>query len=96
VFSRVFSRLTAAAEALWPLRSPKGAVAMKEMSQIESPEYGLVLLMETLLVLTNPGQTFKGPAATVGSVSWEAGKVLLSESFRFVVFFVFLFVLPYL
>ena len=58
---------------------------MKEMSQIESPEYGLVLLMETLLVLTNPGQTFKGPAATVGSVSWEAGKVLLSESFRFVV-----------
>ena len=62
---------------------------MKEMSQIESPEYGLVLLMETLLVLTNPGQTFKGPAATVGSVSWEAGKVLLSESFRFVVFVVF-------
>ena len=61
---------------------------MKEMSQIESPEYGLVLLMETLLVLTNPGQTFKGPAATVGSVSWEAGKVLLSESFRFVVFVV--------
>ena len=72
---------------------------MKEMSQIESPDYGLVLLMETLLVLTNPGQTFKGPAATVGSVSWEAGKVLLSESFRFVVFVVllfFLFVLPYL
>ena len=64
---------------------------MKEMSQIESPEYGLVLLMETLLVLTNPGQTFKGPAATVGSVSWEAGKVLLSESFRFVVFVVLLF-----
>ena len=62
---------------------------MKEMSQIESPEYGLVLLMETLLVLTNPGQTFKGPAATVGSVSWEAGKVLLSESFRFVVFLFF-------
>ena len=66
---------------------------MKEMSQIESPEYGLVLLMETLLVLTNPGQTFKGPAATVGSVSWEAGKVLLSESFvfRFCCFVVLLF-----
>ena len=62
---------------------------MKEMSQIESPDYGLVLLMETLLVLTNPGQTFKGPAATVGSVSWEAGKVLLSESFF--CFFVLLF-----
>ena len=53
-------KLEAAAEALWPLRSVKGAQAMKEMSQIESPDYGLVLLMETILVLTNPAQTFKG------------------------------------
>ena len=38
--------------------------------------------METLLVLTNPQQTFKGPAATVGAVSWEAARQLLRDPAR--------------
>ena len=75
-------KLENAAEALWPLRSPNGAFALRSMSDIESPEYGLVLVMETILVLTNPGQTFKGPAATVGAVSWEAARVLLRDPAR--------------
>ena len=75
-------KLENAAEALWPLRSPNGASAIRGMSDIESPEYGLVLVMETILVLTNPGQTFKGPAATVGAVSWEAARVLLRDPAR--------------
>ena len=62
-------KLEAASEALWPLRSPNGARALRDMCEIESPEYGLVLVMETLLVLTNPQQTFKGPAETAGASS---------------------------
>ena len=75
-------KLEASAEALFPLRSPSGATALREMADVESPDYGLVLVMETLLVLTNPGQTFKGPAATVGAVSWEAARVLLRDPAR--------------
>jgi hypothetical protein len=75
-------QLESAAEALQPFDTPDGKEALKLLGNMEKPDYPTCLILEAVLILINPQKTFKGPAETVGYVSWEASRALLREPMR--------------
>ena len=77
-------QLESAAEALQPFDTPDGKEALKLLGNMEKPDYPTCLILEAVLILINPQKTFKGPAETVGYVSWEASRALLREPMRLI------------
>jgi hypothetical protein len=78
-------QLESASEALHPLHSLNGHRALRNLGSMEKPDYASCLILEAVLVLINPQKTFKGPAETVGYVSWEASRALLLDPARLMV-----------
>ena len=75
-------QLESAAEAIEPLQTVAGHRALKLLGSMEKPDYATCLILEAVLVLINPQKVFKGPAETVGYVSWEASRSLLLDPAR--------------
>ena len=77
-------QLEKAAESVFPLTTEDGIEAIAEMSKIPKPDYGLVLVMESIIILLSPQQIFKGPSHTVGAVTWEIAVELLRNPKAFI------------
>ncbi|GBG24830.1 Hypothetical Protein FCC1311_010482 [Hondaea fermentalgiana] len=60
--------------------SPSSKRQLIELSKAKNPPPALVMILETVIILLTPHQTFSGPENRVGAVSWEQALPLLDLS----------------